>query len=66
MTEKLKPCPFCGGEARINIFAHGWNGYSVSCSNIYKCRATQEKFNTEKEAIEAWNTRVGESNETLA
>lgn len=54
----LKPCPFCGSNAHINIFANGWAGYSVSCDAIFGCGATQERFDTEKEAIEAWNRRA--------
>ena len=58
LTMKLKNCPFCGGEAHINVFANGWYGYSVSCSNIFACGATQETFAREEEAIEAWNRRT--------
>lgn len=48
---KLKPCPFCGGEAELigeysNIF--------VFCS---ECRCSTEILNTERKAIQAWNTR---------
>ena len=54
---KLKPCPFCGGEARINK-GHSrlaeW--YTVSCS---KCHVTQTvRYIKPEKAIEAWNTRA--------
>lgn len=61
---KLKPCPFCGGEARIdrNIFAFP-TSYSVICKI---CEAESEVFNTEKEVIEAWNRRVTDGTERKA
>ena len=56
---KLKPCPFCWGEAATVFYA----GYIyVSCE---KCGATSEMIKiseeysaAEKEAAEAWNRRV--------
>ncbi len=50
MTEKLKPCPFCGHEAQINK-----DEWSIQCSY---CPAYMGYFNTEQEAVEAWNRRV--------
>lgn len=63
MTNELKPCPFCGGEARIQTYRtfideyHGiGTKYYVECS---ECLADRHLGNlTEKEAIEAWNTRA--------
>lgn len=56
---KLKPCPFCGGEA-ATVFYTGY--IYVSCEN---CGATSEMVKiseeysaTEKAAAEAWNRRV--------
>ena len=53
---ELKPCPFCGGEADIID-----NEYyvDVSCRN-YRCRGFADSlmFESEEEAIEAWNRRV--------
>ena len=52
MSEDLKPCPFCGGDAMLVTPAKG---------NPYIC--CEEKFCTgpkasEAEAIAAWNTRA--------
>lgn len=51
MDNKLKPCPFCGGEAQLI----GHSPYSVTCR---KCRATTVICNTPDVAIDAWNNRV--------
>lgn len=65
MTEKLKPCPFCGGEASVKYAAlvSGFPcGYWVGCDNG-DCHENIEcstyAFDTEAEAIEAWNRRDG-------
>ena len=63
--KKLLRCPFCGGEA---IICHASNCVFIRCS---VCRALMGEtcksgsarrgrlsFDTEKEAIESWNTRV--------
>ena len=53
MTELL-PCPFCGGEATVERI--GKSGYFyVACNTAYCCDFG--KFDTEAEAIVAWNTR---------
>ena len=69
MTSELKPCPFCGGEARLvdrrkqcvvspGVYEVPW---MVECSNRRTCPAlmlTTWPYATEEEAIEAWNTRA--------
>lgn len=51
--DKLKPCPFCGGKAKVQRYPHN---YSVYCT---KCGARTILFKpTEKEAFEAWNRRT--------
>ena len=63
---ELKPCPFCGGEANITK-GERWLDETCTPSKPYyyarcqNCYTTGYKYHpTEKEAIEAWNTRVGE------
>ena len=51
MDNKLKPCPFCGGEARLI----GHSPYSITCC---KCRTTTVICDTPEKAINAWNSRV--------
>ena len=56
---KLKPCPFCGGEATlINTTALGMDCKSVMCM---RCKAKVTNFggnNTASKACEAWNRRA--------
>jgi Lar family restriction alleviation protein len=49
MSEKLKPCPFCGGN---NLSVKGVTVYWVECND---CNAASSVHKTEEEAIEAWN-----------
>lgn len=55
---KLKPCPFCGGEAspliKPFIGADG-SGLVIECD---RCWCSTGYYETEAEAIEAWNTRA--------
>lgn len=39
MSEELKPCPFCGGEADVHYFAHDDSECTIMCSNP-NCRAS--------------------------
>ena len=51
---ELKPCPFCGGEALIDIY--GAEGtYKVICDD---CGSTGGTRYEEAEAIKAWNSRA--------
>lgn len=55
-TLKLKPCPFCGGEAvtenHHNRYTDWWEVKCTDCST-----AMNERYEYEFEAVEAWNTR---------
>lgn len=53
---ELKPCPFCGGEAHI---VKDFGEYRVLCLLVdCKVNPISHYRETEKEAIEAWNTRA--------
>ena len=59
---KIKPCPWCGEEAILKQTKSKL--YYITCDN-YDCSIypmMYEKFDTEQEAIEAWNKRKGEKN----
>lgn len=57
---KLKPCPFCGGEARIDV--HIFHGLSDTFGVVCKCcdAETAQFYATVYEAIGAWNRRATE------
>ena len=55
MTDELKPCPFCGGEAEI---MRTDNGGHIVCL-YHNCNAVSPTFyKSESKAIDAWNTRA--------
>lgn len=53
MSEELKPCPFCGGEAHV----YKNNLWHVSCERALHGCITMSAFVTKGEAIAAWNRR---------
>ena len=56
MTAKLKPCPFCGGEAEIYEYEHeGKKYFTVGCS---ECMITTQGSDNEQKLITIWNTRT--------
>ena len=64
MSELLKPCPFCGGEAALAIdeFTDNENScigeiYSVQCCNCIACTKWDASSDN---AIAAWNRRVND------
>ncbi len=71
MSEKLKLCPHCKGEANVyknsRIFLHqeyhGYpkhhnHGFRVECEG--ECHSMTCWWHTEQQAIKAWNMRVKE------
>lgn len=56
---RLKPCPFCGGEAALDFVCPDiYARFYIICKNCFV--ATELYFNA-KEAGEHWNRRVGEA-----
>lgn len=54
----LKPCPFCGGEARIETVNHDYGvSYSVGCFGSGRCGANFTLFDHRNDAIATWNRR---------
>lgn len=52
-SDSLKPCPFCGGKAEVNLML---GNYCVTCTecmgSVFPARGM-----TKGEAIQAWNNR---------
>jgi Lar family restriction alleviation protein len=63
--EELKPCPFCGSEAKLSPAIRGYRGF-VECTNV-NCQTSSPPDNGEADsnagAIAAWNRRVPEINQ---
>ena len=60
-NSELKPCPFCGAKAVMN-YKQALNTWIVECSNS-SCPASYMigmDYDTEAEAIEAWNRRAND------
>lgn len=53
---KLLPCPFCGGEAKMQriINLDDFDDFFIMCE---KCFSRTKKFKAERSAILVWNTR---------
>lgn len=58
MSEELKPCPFCGGEAeRITLVdAENFGGDVISCKKCECC--TRVVFGEKEGLVEFWNRRA--------
>jgi Lar family restriction alleviation protein len=64
MSEELKSCPFCGGEAGVERSMTGMfypeDTFRVCCMN---CRIGTEPWSTIEIAIKDWNTRHDDKGE---
>lgn len=52
MTENLKTCPFCGGEAEVRMLTS-----TLMLAQCKSCLASTFAFDSEHEAVEGWNRR---------
>ena len=59
---ELKPCPFCGGDAKIETFKTAMEAdarYRVRCGSCW-CQTDWEYWSAEDVAT-AWNRRVDDA-----
>ena len=62
-ADKLKPCPFCGGEAITGYAIKDYNRWGVYCQNCGALVEVQDWKgidDSEENAIAAWNHRAPE------
>ena len=57
---ELKPCPFCGGKAFLSEYLYSCEPGRCTTQFVEfnGCHTTTYEYNTEEEAIEAWNRRA--------
>lgn len=60
MKNKLKPCPFCGGKAKIyHVKSSMYNFHWLECIECGHSIGTSDGCNLSKdEIIKAWNRRI--------
>ena len=61
MTEKLKPCPFCGGKAKRAFGAGIAIVWCPICLAHMERQDDYEEADSMPRAIEAWNRRADEN-----
>lgn len=64
MMSNLKPCPFCGGYAFTGTYEYPsgvtfWHVYHYTDTNCYLSGILPD-YDTEEDAVEAWNRRVSD------
>lgn len=60
MIEKLKPCPFCGGEGRL----FGGDNIRHAYVQCLECQSEAQTHESADAATGAWNRRHSEETET--
>lgn len=62
--EKLKPCPFCGGEAVLKIYQNYEHDISFAYVYCGECGAKINCYASQEAAAERWNGRVNKRAES--
>lgn len=57
-SDKLLPCPFCGGEAKEMVGVRDDHGFAIMCGRAF-CKVRTRGHPTVEQARRAWNTRTG-------
>ena len=56
----LKPCPFCGGEAKLIVhnWDHDYDTFTIECSRCCGCMDFNAYEDIIPHLIDLWNQRV--------
>ena len=60
LSKGLKPCPFCGSEAKLEYHYPPFGKRRQSIVQCIRCRCNSGKWGRLDKAIEAWNRRVND------
>lgn len=52
----IRPCPFCGGKAKLSPMPGAANWWRVQCQNFH-CGGTTWAMPDPVQAVRAWNAR---------
>ena len=55
---ELKPCPFCGGEAKLEHLIKSSIVYCKCCRASTRAMEFSPEYASDEKAIEAWNNRA--------
>lgn len=60
MSERILPCPFCGGDPNEDIESNGDGVFWIICDNVKNnmCGCEGPYRHSEADAISAWNRRA--------
>ncbi len=60
MSNKLKPCPFCGGKPNLYKGENGGFFHLCMIDGDAMVKIESRYFRSEEEAIKVWNRRVND------
>ena len=58
--KQLKPCPFCGGEAKLDHLIKSSIVWCKDCRASTKSIEFSPEYSSDEKVIEAWNRRVND------
>lgn len=60
MQNELKPCPFCGGEVRLDVAYSYFRDTVIYCGGCDMVFALDDCIATKEQIAEAWNKKVND------